>query len=223
MVGLKVTLKVQVAAGAKDAPQVFVWAKSPVTLTPLIASATTVLFFTVTALAALVTFRTVFVNVKEVGVTVICAVPVPEKATDCAMPPTLKLRVPVRVEATLGVNTTLMLQDAAAANEAPQVLVCEKSVLAVMPVIETEPVWLFVIVTGLDALGVATGWLPKASEVGDTVKAASPLPLKLAEGLGPDPTVAVIVPGRDPVATGLKVTLMVQVAPAAIEAPQSLV
>lgn len=78
-------------------------------------------------------------------------------------------------------------------------------------------------VTAFAALVVATAWFAKVRDVGFTVNGATPLPVRVAVGLTPLPTFAVKVPGREPVATGLKVTLMVQVAPAAREFPQLLV
>ena len=73
---------------------------------------------------------------------------------------------------------------------------------------------------------VFTGWLPKETEVGErlTPGPVVPVPLKLAVcglllALSATVTVAVMLP----VVVGLNVTLMVQLLPAASEAPQLLV
>ena len=69
-----------------------------------------------------------------------------------------------------GLKTTLMVQLAPAAREAPQVLVCEKSLalapVMVMLVMVRMDFELFVSVTGCDALEVLMFWLPKLREAG---------------------------------------------------------
>ena len=67
--------------------------------------------------------------------------------------------------------------------------------------------------------------MPKAKVVGaKLVLDAAPVPVRLTVcGLPVALSVTVIVPGWLPVAVGLKVTLMEQLAPAATEAPQVLV
>ncbi len=69
-----------------------------------------------------------------------------------------------------------------------------------------------------------TTTLPKARVVGDTVAGANPVPVSaLVCGLLLAPSVTVSVPGREPVAVGLNVMLIVQLAPAARDVPQVLV
>src|SRR5271169_3413011 len=83
-------------------------------------------------------------------------------------------------------------------------------------------------VTFCAALGVFTVWLAKLRLAVDKVTAgafaAVPVPVKLTVcGLPLALSVMVIVPGCEPVVVGVNVTLMVQFAPAATEAPQVLV
>ncbi len=69
-----------------------------------------------------------------------------------------------------GLKTTLIVQLAAIAREAPQVLVCEKSAafapVMVMPVIVSVAFELLVRVADCDALEVLMFWLPKLRETG---------------------------------------------------------
>ena len=67
--------------------------------------------------------------------------------------------------------------------------------------------------------------MPKAKLVGAKLTLdATPVPVRLTVcGLPAALSVTVIVPGWLPVAVGVKVTLMVQFAPAVTEAPQVLV
>jgi hypothetical protein len=129
----------------------------------------------------------------------------------------------------VGLNVTLMEQLAPAAKLAPQVFVCEKSPLLVpvkvMLVRVSVAVPLFVSVIALAALATPTCWLPNASDVGDRVTAgAVPVPVRAAVwGLPVALSVTVRVPVLAPVAVGLNVTLMAQLAPAARLVPQLLV
>ena len=85
-------------------------------------------------------------------------VPVPVRATVCGLPVALSVTViaPVRAPAAVGVKITEMLQVAAAATDAPQVLVWLKSPLAAMLVIESVAVPVLVSVTTWAALEVPT-------------------------------------------------------------------
>ncbi len=84
---------------------------------------------------------------------------------------------------------------------------------------------LLVSVTVCAALVVPTCWLLKVRVLLDNVTAgAIPVPLRLTLcGLPAALSVIDSVPVRVPVAVGVKVTLMVQLAPAATEAPQVFV
>ena len=80
-------------------------------------------------------------------------------------------------------------------------------------------------VIALAVLLVPTNWLPNASEVGDKVTAgAVPVPVRAAVwGLLGALSVTVSVPDLAPVAAGLNVTLIAQLAPAAKLVPQLFV
>jgi len=125
----------------------------------------------------------------------------------------------------VGVKVTLMEQLAPAATETPQVLVWAYCALATMLVMLRAAAPELVSVTVFAALVVFTKWLPKAKLVGDKLTAGvAPVPERLtACGLPLALSVTVMVPGWLPMAVGVKVTLMEQLAPAATEAPQVLV
>jgi hypothetical protein len=67
-------------------------------------------------------------------------------------------------------------------------------------------------------LAMPVAWLPKASEVGETVTGATDVP-ESATLCAPD-AVKASVPDNDPATVGLKVTVYVQLAPAAKDEPQ---
>ena len=104
------------------------------------------------------------------------------------------------------------------ANGAPAVI--EDTLAAALPVLAS--------VTVCAAEVEPTCSLPKDREVGDAVRVALPppelvpVPVRLTVLVIP-PALTVSVPVRVPVAVGLKVTLTVQDAPAAIDEPQLLV
>jgi hypothetical protein len=93
----------------------------------------------------------------------IAVVPSPVRPTFCGLPAALSvmLRVAVRVPLAVGLNLTLMLQLAPAANELPQVWVCAKSPALgptiAMAVIVTLVVPVFLSATTLAALVVPIG------------------------------------------------------------------
>jgi hypothetical protein len=83
---------------------------------------------------------------------------------------------------------------------------------------------LLVNLTVLAALDVPSAWFPNDSEVGDTAACTRPVPVKETVcGLLLALSVMVRVPGLLPVAPGVNVTLMVQLAPAANDDPHVLV
>ena len=96
------------------------------------------------------------------------ATPVPVKLAVCGLPGALSVTVivPVRVPATVGVKVTLMLQFEPAAREVPQVLVCAKSPLLAMLVIDKLAVPVLLNVIFCAALVVPTFWLPNVRLVG---------------------------------------------------------
>jgi hypothetical protein len=97
------------------------------------------------------------------------AVPVPVRLTDWVAGLALSVIVtaPVRVPAAVGLKVTLSVQLALAARLEPQVLVWEKSPLAVMLEIVRAPLPLFVSVIVSGGLVVPTTWLPKSYDDGE--------------------------------------------------------
>ena len=162
------------------------------------------------------------------------ATPVPASEMLCGLPDALSvtdseaLRAPVAV----GLNVMLIVQFAPAATLEPHVLVSAKSPLfaPVMampePLIVNAAVPVFVRVTVCAVLVTLTNWFPKLRLVvpPKLTMGAVPVPVRetvcgLPEALSAMETAAL----RLPVAVGLKVTLIVQLAPAATLAPQVLV
>lgn len=127
------------------------------------------------------------------------------------------MSVPVRVPVAVGVNVTITVQ---LAGEGPNELVQVPRVSAKSPVVPNEigvgPVPVFFIVTVLDALVVPTACLANVSLVGvavTTTVRAFPVPLRLTICGEVDPlSVTEIDPARVPVACGINVTEIVQVA-----------
>jgi hypothetical protein len=129
------------------------------------------------------------------------------------------------------VKVTLIVQLAAAATELPHVLVCAKS-LALLPVTAMlvrlkVALPLLLRVTVCAELVVSTGWLPKERLAAERL-ATGPLPVPVPErlticGLPLALSVMVTAPLRVPVAVGVKVTLIVQLFPAATLVPQLFV
>jgi hypothetical protein len=135
------------------------------------------------------------------------------------------LRVPRLVPAPGGLKDTEMAQLAPALTVLPQVLVWEKSPVVVMPKIVSEELPVLVSVTVWALLLIPTISGGKVSKEEDRLTwAPIPVPLKVTTcGLPPASSVTVSVPVHVPLARGVKVTLNVQFAPAANEAPQSFV
>ena len=173
-------------------------------------------------------------NVKLVGTSMTAgAIPLPESATVCGLPEassamlTDALRAPVAV----GVKVTLNWQlDPAAIfpppaeqGNAPEPRTAKSPrFMPVTLMLDTfnvsEPV--LEIVTFWLALEVPTRWLPKVSDVAESVTAgAMPVPLSVIVCIAPGVPVAsalsvrVIVAARLPVVVGVNVTLSVQVPP----------
>src|SRR5436853_284201 len=97
------------------------------------------------------------------------------------------------------------------------VLVAAKSLEAANELIVKAAAPVFVSVTVIGALVVASSWLPKSRLVGaNPTPGAVPFPLRENIcGLPPASSASDSVPVRAPEAVGVKVTLMVQVPPAA--------
>jgi hypothetical protein len=139
------------------------------------------------------------------------------------------LRLADRLPLAVGEKITLMAHLPPLATDPPQLFVWLKSpplapvIMMLLRVSVAVPV--FLSVTALAALLVPTAWLENARLVGARVTADwSPVPVSVIVcGLPDALSVTVTVPVRVPVVVGVKVTLMVQFAPAAKLAPQALV
>ena len=154
------------------------------------------------------------------------AVPLPLKATVCGLPLALSVMVTpaLRVPVAVGVKVTLIVQEALAASVLGQLLVWAKSPALVpvsaMLLMVRSALPLLVNVTAWAVLVVLTCWLPKLRLVGLKLTAGAamvvPEPLKATVcGLPAALSVMDTLALRVPVAVGVKVTLMVQEAPAA--------
>jgi hypothetical protein len=154
------------------------------------------------------------VNPKSGGVVV------PVSDTVCGLPVALSVmvKVPMRVPAAVGVNVTLKVQFALAANMAgsvPHVFVCAKSPEVPIAVIVKLPVPVLVSVTVCAALVVFSAWLLKVRLVGASPTAGvgfAPVPVSaMFCGLVLSLSVSCNVAVSLPTTVGLNVTLTVQV------------
>src|SRR5206468_233151 len=233
-VGVTVTLMVQVPPAAKVAglvgqalAPVLVAAKSPEAANELIVKAAVPVFVSVTVIAVLVVASSWLPKPRLVGANPTPgAVPFPLRENICGLPPASSASdsVPVRAPEAVGVKVTLMVQFAPAAKVAglvgqalAPVLVAAKSPEAANELIVKAAAPVFVSVTVIGALVVASSWLPKSRLVGaNPTPGAVPFPLRENIcGLPPASSASDSVPVRAPEAVGVKVTLMVQFAPAA--------
>ena len=150
--------------------------------------------------------------------------PVPLRATLCGLPAALSemLMVPVLVPAAVGLKVTEIVQLAPALTVVPQVLVWEKSPLAVMPEMVSEALPVLVRMTVCAVLVLPDIWAVKVREAGDKPTTGSvPVPVSgQVWGLFAALSEIVRVPERVPIAVGVKDTLIVQLAPGATLAPQ---
>lgn len=155
--------------------------------------------------------------------------PVPDRLTVCGLPPPLSVieSVPLRLPLACGVNVTLIVQNFPAPNVVPQLFVSTKSP-AFLPVIPTFVMLrlvlpLLVIVTGSGPSVVPTFWLPKFRVV---LERLTTVPVPVSETVCGLPAALSVIETeavRMPFAVGLKVTLMLQLAPAATLVPQVFV
>ena len=176
---MKTTLIVQLAVGAKVAPQLLPCVKSP-PLVPVIAMleifrvALPVLLMEIVSGGLEVPTRRLL-KIRLTGDNVIAGelMPIPVRDTPCGLPTALSVMViaPVRVPAADGVNVTNMLQLAELARLLPQLLVCEKSPLATIPTkFRGRAALPFVSVTIWALLDEPTGWLAKFKLFAESVK-----------------------------------------------------
>lgn len=214
-------LSVQEAPAARVEVQPLVCAK-PVPLVETVKPERLVVavFLIVTVCAALAVLVAWFPKAIEVGVTLSGRRPVPVRLTLWA-PPLLSVnaRFPLEATALVGLKVTEKVQEAEAARLLPQVLVWAKGAGTDTPEIPRAAVVLLVRVTVLAALVVPTIWFPNASEVGDRVKAAMPVPVRLPVRTGPTEGVTVKLPFCAPTAVGVNVIEIVQEPLAGIEPP----
>src|SRR6266849_4409799 len=134
--------------------------------------------------------------------------------------------LPPRDHTAVGVKTTVIEQDApTATGAAVQLLVCEKSPVAIMLLIVKAAVPVLVTVTGAAVLLVPTRTPAKLRPTGDSVATgATPVPpIGTVCGLPGALSVNLTVDDRLPVLVGVKTTLIVQLAFAASEEGQLLV
>src|SRR5205807_1153928 len=154
------------------------------------------------------------------------AVPFPLSVMICGLPPALSVSdsVPVRAPEAVGVKVTLMLQVHPAEKEAAlvveslaPVLVAAKSPEGANELIVKAAAPVFVSVTVIGALVVASSWLPTSRLFALSLPDALPIfPLSVMIcGLPPALSASDSVPVRAPEAVGVKVTLIVQFPPAA--------
>lgn len=156
--------------------------------------------------------------------------PVPDRLTVCGLPvaSSAMFSVALSFPSVVGVKVTLMVQLFPAAIVS-QLLLSAKSPLLepviVMLLTVTGPEPVFVTVTVCGGLVVSGRTVPNERDVGETVTlGAVPVPDRLTFcGLPPALSVIASVELLLPVAVGVKVTLMVHLAPAVSELPQLLV
>jgi hypothetical protein len=149
-VGLKVTLRVQLALAATNEPQVLVSEKLPLTLMLVIVRLAFPVFLSVTLCALLLVPSFCAGKVKEVGERVTTgAVPVPVRLTVWAVGLALSVMVttPVLVPAAVGLKVTLSVQLPLTATLDLHVFVWEKSPLTVMLVMLRVALPVFLSVT----------------------------------------------------------------------------
>src|SRR5437667_178069 len=233
-VGVKVTLMVQFAPAGKVAglvgqalAPVLVAAKSPEAANELIVKAAVPVFVSVTVIGALVVASGWLPKPRLVGANPTPgAVPFPLSVMICGLPPAVSARDRVQLHPAdaVGLKVTLMVQFApthkvawlAAPAPAPLLLSLHDA-LPIYELIVKAAVPVFVSVTVIAVLVVASSWLPKPRLVGANPTAgAVPFPLSVMIcGLPPALSTTEIHPHRAPESVRVKVTMMVQVAPAA--------
>lgn len=238
LVGLKLTLMVQVAPAGTLDPQLFCWLKSPVSAPPILmlemASGAVPEFVKLTALAMLPWPVNSAAKLRRPGARATAGwVPVPVSATDCGLPAALSatVTVPLIVPADFGSKSSVMVQLAPTAIDPLHGLTSAvpiaKSALAVMLVMLSAAEPVLVRVTFCVALDVPTGCEPKLKLAGEKLATGAgvmPVPVSATTcGLPAALSMMLIDPVRAPATDGVKVTLIVQLAPGASVEPQMVV
>jgi hypothetical protein len=157
-------------------------------------------------------------------------VPIPVKLIDCGLAPPLSViaTVPVRVLIAFGWKVTLTVQLAPTAIELPQVFVSLKSDVSVPPIAKLVTVTVepptFLTVTVCAALVAPRTVIGNVKLDVDRLISLMPVPVRLIDcGLPLALSVILAAPLRVPVAEGLNVMLIVQLALAASVVPHVLV
>src|SRR5208337_2877229 len=157
----------------------------PVMVSPESVMAVLSLFVSVTVFAALVLLRPCLPKARVFTEVVAWAAPVPVREIFCGLFVALSAIESFAVMAPVaaGVNVTLMVHEAWAAREAPQVLAEMANALALVPVmVSPERVMavlsLFVSVTFFAALVLLRPCLPKARVFTEVVAWAAPVPVR---------------------------------------------
>ena len=211
VVGLKVTLMVQVSPGFNEAPQLFELIRRPAVAVWLViagaglnVSTPCPLLATVTERGPLVTFRAALPKATLVGVTRstgagVTPVPVSETFTVAGEPLVLIAKVPVFAPLLVGVNVTLSVQLAPETTVAPQVVaLMTKPAPAVWVIAETEvkfrvPCPVFEMTTVRGPLTTLRLTLEKANVVADTTSTGSGgVPVPARETLDTPPTIPLL-------------------------------
>jgi hypothetical protein len=153
--------------------------------------------------------------------------PVPVRLDVCGVLLALSatFNFPVLVPVAVGLNTTLMVQLVLAARLAPQVVVeTLKSPVVEITMLESVTLWLFLSVNVFGRLVVPTVCAAYVALPGVNVTGAMPVPDSgTVCGLFEALSLIVMLPVRVPTCVGVKVTLMMQFAPAASVLPQGFV
>jgi hypothetical protein len=180
-----VTLMVHEVWAASDVPQVVAEMANPLALVPVMVSPERViavlsLFVSVTVFAALVLLRTCLPKARVVTEVVAWATPVPAREIVCGLfvAPSATESVAVMAPVAAGVNVMLMVHEAWAASDVPQVFAEMANALALVPVmVSPERVMavlsLFVSVAFFAALVLLTPCLPKDRVAGVNVACAN--------------------------------------------------
>jgi hypothetical protein len=244
-VGAKTMEMVHFAPAASELPQVVVSLKTPASapdrVMPVIAKAALPVFMRVAVCAALLLPVATEPKVSVAGVSVAAgavttAVPEPLMLEVCVPTLSTTLSDAEALPAAVGLKETLMVQEAPAASELPQLFMPIEKAAAFVPVIAMDVIGRAALpalarVKVCDELALPTFTLPKLTVVGVSAACgaaigvvAFPSQLKAVDccGIG-EGKFAPRSAERGPSAEGVQVTAIEQLAPAARLAPQLLV
>lgn len=227
--GVKATFASQLAPAASEAPQLFVWAKSPLAKMPLSVSAEVPTLISPKACALLglptATLPKFRVEVEKANAG---PVPLPERLTVCGLFDALltTLNDPPAAAEVAGVKVTLMVQEEPAASEPGHRFATPKPLeLLAMLEIATDERPRFFTVTVWAELVVPTAWLPKPRlEVDKLISKLVELLMAIETICGLRAALSVIlsVPLVAPEDARVNVALIVQPVPAASVVPHPL-